>query len=144
MPFYPPCIAEPDNMAITDSPLHILIGEIDNWVPASPCFDMISSLKMDGYNADITIYKDSHHSFDRLIDPVVVPNSYNLLDCRLSLSENGVVRTKKYGFPLSNATLQKIGLFFCAERGATMGGNTLAREKSKLFALNFMKQHLIY
>ncbi len=143
LPFYPPCVAEPDLLEITDAPLHILIGEIDNWVPAEPCVDMVNSLKMDGFDADITVYPGSHHSFDRDSDPVKVPHSYNLLDCRLTLSSSGVVRTKDYGFPMSNATLQKIGLYLCAERGATMGGNPKARDLSKSFSLQFMTEHLI-
>ena len=130
-------------MEITDAPLHILIGELDNWVPADPCVDMVNSLKMDGFDAGITVYADSHHSFDTDTDPVQIPHSYNLLDCRLTLSPSGVVKTKDYGFPLSNATLQKIGLYFCAERGATVGGNPEAKEAAKTFSLDFMREHLL-
>lgn len=35
--FYPPCFFDPENVEFTDSPIHILIGEIDDWTPAEPC-----------------------------------------------------------------------------------------------------------
>ena len=143
LPFYPPCIAEPEELEFTGAPLHILIGELDNWVPAQPCVEMVDALKLDGYNADITVYPNSHHSFDRNMEVKTEEHAYSLTDCRLTLSPSGVVKTKDYGFPLSNATLQKIGLYFCADKGSKLGGNKEAREASKEFALNFMRTHLL-
>jgi len=143
LPIYPPCIAQPEGLDFTDSPLHILIGEDDDWVPAEPCVEMVSSLKSKGHDIGITVYPDSHHSFDRDMELKVINHAYSLADCRLSLSSNGVVRTKEYGFPLSNAMLQKIGLYFCAERGPTLGGNDNAREEAKIFSLDYMSKHLL-
>jgi len=143
LPFYPPCIVEPSELKFTGSPIHVLIGELDNWVPAEPCVEMIESLKLDGYNADITVYSDSHHSFDRNMEVKTADHAYSLTDCRLTLSNSGVVKTKDYGFPLSNGTLQKIGLYFCADRGPSLGGNKEAREASKVFAQQFMSTYLL-
>ena len=143
LPFYPPCIVEPNELKFTDSPIHILIGEVDNWVPAEPCVEMIEALKLDEYDADITVYPNSHHSFDRDMEVKTADHAYSLTDCRLTLSNSGVVKTKDYGFPLSNATLQKIGLYFCADRGSSLGGNREAREASKIFAQEFMFAHLL-
>ena len=143
LPFYPPCIVEPSKLEFTGSPIHILIGELDNWVPAEPCEEMMGSLKLDGYDAGITVYPNSHHSFDRNMEVKTSQNAYSLIDCRLTLSTSGVVKTKEYGFPLSNATLQKIGLYFCADKGSSFGGNEDARQASMLFAKDFMSKHLI-
>ena len=68
--------------------------------------------------------------------------AYSFTDCRLKLTDKGVVKTLNIGFPLSNAILQKSVLAFCAERGATYGGNPEAREHSSKFALDFMNKHL--
>ena len=143
LPFYPPCIVEPEKLEFTDSPLHILIGELDSWVPAQPCVEMIESLKLDGFDAGITVYPNSHHSFDRDMDIKTVDHAYSLTDCRLTLSSSGVVKTEEYGFPLYNSTLQKIGLYFCADRGPSYGGNKAAKQASSLFSKAFMSKHLL-
>jgi Dienelactone hydrolase and related enzymes len=33
---YPPCFFDPEDIDFTDRPIHILIGELDNWTPAEP------------------------------------------------------------------------------------------------------------
>ena len=143
LPFYPPCIAEPEELEFTGAPIHILIGELDDWVPAAPCIEMIESLKLEDYDANITVYPNSHHSFDRDMDVKTIEHAYSLTDCRLTLSNKGVVKTKDYNFPLSNSTLQKIGLYFCADRGPSLGGNKEAREDSKVLAQEFMSKYLL-
>ena len=143
LPFYPPCIAEPEELEFTGAPIHILIGELDDWVPAAPCVEMIEALKLEDYDADITVYANSHHSFDRDMNVKTVEHAYSLTDCRLTLSNTGVVKTKDYSFPLSNSTLQKIGLYFCADRGPSLGGNKEAREASKVSAQDFMAKYLL-
>ena len=44
--FYPPCFINPDNTEFSNSPIHILIGELDNWTPSSPCKDLINKLSL--------------------------------------------------------------------------------------------------
>ena len=144
LPIYPPCITNVEHLNFTESPIHILIGELDNWVPAEPCEELITALSYNGKNnASITVFPDSHHSFDRSSDLKVVENGYSLTDCRLTLDVDGTVRTQSYNFPLSNSTLQKLGLYFCADRGPTMGGNKDAAIQAKGISMNFMKAHLI-
>ena len=144
LPYYPPCFFEPEDLTFTDAPIHILIGEIDDWVPAEPCAELTETLKDAGYNADITVYPNSHHSFDRKdSDPRLLSHAYSLTDCRLIVDKSGVVKTKDYRFPLSNSTLQKIGLAFCADRGATICGNDYARAASKIFSREFIGKHLL-
>ena len=61
--FYPPCFIDPENTDFTKSPIHIFIGELDNWTPAKPCEDLASKLKPNT-NIDVTVFKSSYHSFD--------------------------------------------------------------------------------
>ena len=140
LPIYPPCMVVPDNLSFTNSPIHILIGENDNWVPADACIEMVELAGLD--NLNITTYPNSHHSFDRNQELIHVEDAYSFTDCRLKLTDDGIVRTLDWGFPLSNSILQKSILAFCADRGATYGGNKEAREHSSQFALNFMNNHL--
>ena len=143
LPIYPPCMIKPEIMEFTDAPIHILIGELDNWVPAQPCVEIVDEMQELGFDIKITVYPDSHHSFDREQELLLLENAYSFTDCRLKLTDDGVVRTNNIGFPLSTPMLQKIGLAFCADRGATYGGNDFAREHSSEFAKEFMSKYLL-
>lgn len=46
------------------APLHILIGEKDDWTPASPCVDLVSDAQGHGATIDIVVYPDAYHDFD--------------------------------------------------------------------------------
>ena len=141
LPIYPPCMVHPDDLNFTDAPIHILIGEDDNWVPAEACIELIEKMP-DNKNISITVYPDAHHSFDSNKKIREISHSYSFSDCRLRLSDDGVVRMNKTGFPLSTPALQKIGLAFCAARGTTVGQNLEAKRNALEFSLNFMKKHL--
>ena len=142
LPFYPPCMIMPDELRFNDVPIHILAGELDDWVPAAACEEFVEAANNSGYDIDITIYPGASHSFDRTMDVILDEKAYSFTDCRMKLDSNGVARLLN-GFPLSSPTLQKIGLSFCAEKGAQWGGNKDARERSSSFAMEFMKKHLM-
>ena len=141
LPIYPPCMVKPSNLSFTNAPIHILMGEDDNWVPADACVDLVESANLS--NLNITMYPNSHHSFDRNQELIHVEDAYSFNDCRLKLTDDGVVRTLRSSFPLSNSLLQKSVLAFCADRGSTYGGNEEARKHSSQFALDFMNTHLM-
>ncbi|HIC39648.1 MAG TPA: hypothetical protein EYO79_09315, partial [Candidatus Marinimicrobia bacterium] len=46
--FYPPCFIMPEILDFTDAPLHILIGELDNWTPAAACEELVSLMQENG------------------------------------------------------------------------------------------------
>ena len=142
LPFYPPCMIIPDEMRFNNVPIHILAGELDDWVPAAACEEVVKAADDAGYQIDITIYPNASHSFDRTMDVILDNNAYSFTECRMKLTNDGVVRLLN-GFPLSSPALQKIGLSFCANKGAYWGGNKSAREKSMEFAKIFMKKHLM-
>ena len=145
--YYPPCIVEPSILEFSDSPIHLLVGELDDWVPADACVDLVSKMKINNINVDITVYPDSHHSFDREHPPEVAKNGYKLKDCRLRMTSDGAVRMNFFNIPMTTPIRQKIGLALCtggvfAERGPMFGGNPNARQKSFDFSRQFMKKHL--
>lgn len=140
--YYPPCFIDPDNIDFSNSPIHILIGELDNWTPAQPCVDFVNKLKIKS-NIDITVYENSYHSFDR--DSPVIRNekAYNFSDCIFKLTSDGKILMNYLNIPMSNAFLQKLGFMFCVERGVDVGGNPDARKKSFEFSREFMKKNLL-
>ena len=139
--FYPPCFINPDNTDFSQSPIHILIGELDNWTPSAPCNDLVNKLSAKT-NIGLTIYKDSYHSFDRDAPVIRDEKAYNFSDCIFRLDEKGNILMNYLNIPMSNPFLQKIGFVMCVTRGVYFGGNPQAREKSFNFSKEFMKKTL--
>ena len=54
--YYPPCVVKPQVLEFTKAPMHILIGEIDDWTPAPACKELVEVMQNEGYDVDITIY----------------------------------------------------------------------------------------
>ena len=141
LPIYPPCIVTPSILDFGASPIHILIGELDNWTPSDACVDLVNKLEKNT-NIDLTIYPNAHHSFDRLSPLKIQEKGYILEDCRFEMNKNGAVLMNFFKIPMINSFLQKMGLFICAKRGPTYGGNYEAREKALIFSKEFMLKHL--
>ena len=140
---YPPCIAQPENLKFTDAPMHILIGELDNWVPAKACEELVPKMQNIGVNINLTVYPKSHHSFDRDTPLVTKEDAYRTVDCRFKLREDGTVMMNFLNIPMTTPFRQKIGLALCAKRGTTMGGNPKTRKEAFQFAKEFMGKHLL-
>ena len=149
LPIYPPCLSYPypaSNMQFSTAPIHILIGELDSWVPAVACTELLEKMEYSGLpvNIDMTIYDNAHHSFDRRDTEIsVVENGYSLGDCRFPMNEEGSLLLSEYWkIPINTPLRQKLALMTCAGRGPSMGGNTEAREASFKFSAEFFTKHL--
>mgnify|MGYP001160869974 FL=1 len=140
---YPPCIAQPENLKFTNAPMHILIGELDDWVPAKACEELVPKMQDAGVNINLTVYPESHHSFDRNTPLVTREDAYRTVDCRFTLREDGAVLMNLLNIPMTTPFRQKIGLALCAKRGTTMGGNPKTREEAFQFSREFMSKHLL-
>ena len=148
LPVYPGCMAYPypnENMQFSTAPIHILIGELDNWVPAAACTELIDKIHASGlpHNIDITIYENAHHSFDRVSEVTVNEKGYTLGDCRFPMNEEGTLLLSEYwNIPINTPLRQKLALMTCAGRGPSMGGNAEAREQSFKFSAEFFTKYL--
>ena len=139
--YYPPCFIEPENLEFSDSPIHILIGELDNWTPSLPCDNLVNRLK-ENTNISITIFENSHHSFDKNSPVVRNENAYNFSNCIFKMTDDGKILMNYLNIPMSNSFLQKIGFMFCVSRGVDFGGNPNSRKKSFIFSKEFMRKTL--
>ena len=139
--FYPPCFFDPENTEFTDSPIHILIGELDNWTPAEPCNYFVKKIS-DNSNVNLTIYPDSHHSFDSKEPITFNEKGYSFKNCLFKLNKEGDVLMNYLNLPMSSPLMQKIGFLFCVERGVNLGGNPKSREKAFAFSKSFMMRTL--
>ena len=135
--FYPPCFFDLENTEFTDSPIHILIGELDNWTPAEPCINFVKKISKNS-NVKLTVYPDSHHSFDSQEPIEYNEKGYSFKNCLFKLNSEGDVLMNYLNFPMSSPIMQKIGFLFCVDRGVNLGGNPESREKAFLFSKSFM------
>ena len=135
--FYPPCFFDPENTEFTDSPIHILIGELDNWTPAEPCVNFVKKISKNS-NVKLTVYPNSHHSFDSQEPIEYNEKGYSFKNCLFKLNSEGDVLMNYLNFPMSSPIMQKIGFLFCVDRGVNLGGNPESREKAFLFSRSFM------
>ncbi len=143
LPIYPPCMIRVGDLEFTDAPIHILIGELDTWTPASACETLVEDLSKVKDNIGLTIYNDSHHSFDSTKGEEVIEHGYSFTNCMFDISDDGAVLMNYFNIPMTTPTLQKIGLYFCVERGPIVGGNPIARDKALKFSKFFMLKHLL-
>lgn len=141
LPFYPPCFIDPENLDFTQSPIHVMIGALDNWTPSTPCNNLVKKLQGKA-NIDITIFPESHHSFDSETPVTINKEGYSFKDCLFTLTEDGDVLMNYLFLPMSSPLLQKLGFLFCVERGVNIGGNPEARIKAFEFAKTFMNDNL--
>lgn len=143
LPIYPPCFAEPETVDFVDAPIHILIGELDEWVPAEACVDLTNLMSDNGANVGITVYEGAHHSYDRESDIEIANNGYSFTDCRFKMNDEGAVLMNFLDIPMTNWFTQMIGFYFCADRDPHFGGHPESRKKSFKFAKEFMAEHLL-
>jgi dienelactone hydrolase len=149
LPIYPGCLAYPypeESMIFSQAPVHILIGELDDWVPASACTNLLGKLDQSGlpHNIDITIYENAHHSFDREMELTTMENGYTLGDCFFPMDDQGTLFLSEFwNIPINTPIRQKLALLTCAGRGPTMGGSDDAREQSFQFAADFFSKNLM-
>ena len=140
--FYPPCLVKMDLIKFSKVPIHILIGEKDDWVTASACEDLVTDLSANNVDIGITVYANAHHGFDRKGLPVKEENGYATGKCHFRMRSDGALLMNFLDIPMITPFRQKVALGWCADRGTTIGGNPEARVKSFDFARNFMTTHL--
>ncbi|MBI44989.1 MAG: hypothetical protein CMG66_02345 [Candidatus Marinimicrobia bacterium] len=141
--FYPACFVEPSILDFTDSPIHILAGELDEWTPSEPCVDLVDLLDNEGVDIDITVYEGAHHSFDRGGEITVAEGGYSFTDCKFKMDDQGSVLMNFLDIPMNNWFTQMIGFAMCADRDPRFGGHSKSRGKAFEFSKSFMAMHLL-
>ena len=144
LPIYPPCfIKKTNSMIFTDAPIHILIGELDDWTPALACEELVDMVEETKSNINVTVYENSHHGFDSDRKYTFVENGYSFTKCRFDVTSDGAVLMNFFKIPMTSPLLQKIGFSFCTSRGTTIEGNPSSKLKAHMFSASYMKKHLI-
>ncbi len=85
VPFYPACnITFDHDEKISDQPIRIFYGELDEWSSPIPCEKYVNQLRKAGKDITITIYPGAHHNFDAKGDanaPSSIPGD-SRINCR--------------------------------------------------------------
>ena len=89
--FYPECSGSSGFMAV---PMLILVGELDDWTPASDCTDMAAGKSVipvvrrpgDRSNVKLVVYPGAHHAFD-IADLGIIPGGVTVQGHRLEYNE---------------------------------------------------------
>jgi len=94
--FYPGCRSIEQNVNWTAHiPLTILIGEADDWTPASPCASLVNRVCREGAPVEIVTYPEAHHAFDAPDQPLRVRSGLAQTarrDGRATIGTNPVAR----------------------------------------------------
>jgi len=124
---YPLCTVLEDGK-VTDSPVHVFIGEEDNWTPAKPCIQQVGRMKSQMRDWDITLYAGAYHAFD---SPMVgirdLPNAYSMTDCNVALRADGYEYETGSGY-LLNRQERRLAFRTCAKKGQVKIGGSHAAE----------------
>jgi len=135
LPVYPACQATFKNTRSTNTKVHLLVGELDDFTQASYCLDAVDYKKQRGWNIDITVLKGAHHGFNYAGGPKS-KQSWTFNACGpIEIDENGFQIITKYGFSTKNGWKKFVGdaVKTCAKRGVTVGGT----EKTAKFTLDY-------
>lgn len=90
IPIYPGCQNFPDRVQATRAPVHMLLGERDNYTGTSACLEIEEKLKASDTPVTVTIYKNAYHGWDEDIRPFRV-DDVSSEDCRWILKDGGGV-----------------------------------------------------
>ncbi len=146
LPFYPAAHVRPDEQRWSTSPIQILHGEIDDYTPVVLATGLVEQLKPLGVDIDIKVYPGAHHSFDST-EPITLLEHAIRLDertVRIDLDGNmtGEISPGET-IPLNEpaeryAAIQRTQLI-----GAHYGGQTEARNQSRIDAVDFLTRTLL-
>jgi len=116
--FYSPChITFIDDAEVSDKPIRLFHGLVDDYVPVGPCQEYVKRLQKAGKDVQLIEYPDAYHNFDLAVirAPMRLPGAQTARNCRRE--ENPVGRI---------ITSQKEP---CIERGATIAYNAQAHSE---------------
>ena len=120
----------------TVSPLLILHGKAEDWVPFAPCDEYAQRLAKAGKDARIIGYPDSYHVFDSpAAGPVRKVDFRTSAGCLLEETEGGVV---------SRDTQKALdGTAACWKSSVTLGYNPETTKKAHEDAVAFLKEKVL-
>lgn len=132
--FYTPCgTTYIDDENVSDKPIRLFHGTLDDWVSVDACRQYVSRLQKGGKDVTLTEYADAYHRFDdlELQTKIFLPQGQTFRNCMLTESPIGKLLNQKTGLPFTLSDP-------CLERGVTAVLNTNAQVESMRAVKEFL------
>ncbi|MEO0962614.1 MAG: dienelactone hydrolase family protein [Pseudomonadota bacterium] len=143
MPVYPATHIKVEDNRWSDAPMCTLMGEAEDYTPATPAVELTEDINAHGGNAEIILYPESYHSFDSTDELTFLPDVIALPPTRnVTVTADGRMMTDK-GVDVSSREARIEGFATMTKRGAHIGGNPAMREKAFADAKAFMTRVLL-
>jgi dienelactone hydrolase len=148
LPLYPGLHIKPEDNRWTNAPISILSGADDDYTPPDLIISLVNEVKKTKKNIDITLYPNSHHSFDSIEPVQFIPNA-------IKLKKNSFINIDKEGrssfidennntFEVDSPQNRQHFIDETADiRGAHAGGNWETRRQSFLDVVSFFQKHFL-
>ncbi|GIS23092.1 MAG: hypothetical protein CM15mP123_09940 [Gammaproteobacteria bacterium] len=146
LPFYPATYIKPEENRWNSGPILNLVGESDNYTPASLVHQMSDIVNSFGGNSSVISYPGGEHSFDSINPVTHWPDAIAVSEkfCTVSKDGNMTYETdsgEKLGM---NQPEDRLTIFESGEIhfGASTGGDWTIRRQCQKDAVNFFKENL--
>ncbi|MDJ0686465.1 MAG: dienelactone hydrolase family protein [Alphaproteobacteria bacterium] len=145
LPVYPSCQGIFEVTRPTNTKVHMLLGEADDYTPASYCLDSIDARRASGWDIEATVFEGAHHGFNRTFPVRRLPNNWAFGDCGVFLiGEDGYEVSVEHGAStefgwtaFANTLVER-----CARRGPSFGGSPALSQKTLDFTVAYFKENL--
>lgn len=138
IPIYPGCQTFPENLRPTKAPVHMLLGEKDNFTGTSGCYEIEKKLKSAGTEVNVTEYRGAFHGWDEDFVPRRV-DDVSSEDCRWVLKDGGGVWSGDQK-PLNNAADNQAYFKSCTKQATIfVGRNEAANRSSRQAVIDIAK-----
>ncbi len=147
LPVYPSCQSQWDVSRPTNTRVHFLLAELDDYTPSSYCLEHIPRLKASGWNVSHSVLPGAHHGFISSDSPHRYRRAWTFKDC-------GVTRVTREGYEVSDEFGLDVGKTMtwagyiraaakaCGKRGVTIGASRKTRASAMQFTVNFFSENL--
>ncbi len=145
LPVYPSCQAQWEETQPTNTKVHFLLAELDDYTPAKYCTDKIAMLKSKGWDVSHTTYTGAHHGFNADGSARFFRDAWTFKNCGVSwVWKDGheyadtYQANTKLGWDAYVRTLARQ----CGAKGVTTGSNVKARTEALDYTLKFFSDTL--
>ena len=140
LPFYRACLYNPE-MPLTGAPVREHVGSLDNYTGVDACVAFGKRMRARGADYKVMVYPGAHHSFDSSFGVQKCASCIDVSRCSLRVDRNGRTYDIASGQRLTAKNHRSI-MAKCARRGATVGQNKAATQKSRKSLRKFVTQVL--